>query len=105
MENNFCAKCGAKLQENARFCIKCGNMVYVNPQPEIQHPIYTQPPVNNFQPEYVQPSINNLQPEYFETPTIQQTPVLPPVKTASWWLITSVFFGAFILLTLVCFVI
>ena len=92
MENNFCAKCGAKLEENAKFCIKCGNMVYINPQPVEQY-TYVQPPVTNYQPEYVQP------------PIIQQTPVIPPIKTASWWLTASIFFGAFLVLALVCFVI
>lgn len=60
MENNFCTHCGAKLEEDAKFCTSCGKAI------------------NDF--------------------------VIPPVKTASWWIL-AVILGALLLLSFVCFVI
>lgn len=60
MENKFCTSCGARLEDDAKFCIHCGKAV-----------------------------------EKIE---------IPPVKTGAWW-IMGAFFGAFIILSLICLVI
>lgn len=63
----FCKNCGAQLNDDAKFCTSCGNVVAAEapaPQPEVQtvpqqpaQPVYQQPvqPVQPGQPVYQQP--------------------------------------------------
>ena len=60
----FCKNCGAQLNDDAKFCTSCGNVVAAEvpaPQPEVQtvpqqpvQPVYQQP-VQPVQPVYQQP--------------------------------------------------
>ncbi len=37
MANNFCSRCGSPVEENSRFCTKCGNrLVEIRPQMKIE---------------------------------------------------------------------
>lgn len=62
----FCSQCGAAMEDNAKFCQKCGNPV-APAAPEA--PVYTQP--QYAQPQYAQPQYT--QPQY----TQPQAPVYP----------------------------
>lgn len=49
---NFCNKCGAPLQDGAKFCIRCGNVIGGNAYAQpVQNPAYQQ--MNQMQPRLI----------------------------------------------------
>ena len=68
----FCEKCGAQLQEGAKFCMKCGTPVEENfQQPNPSEQPYQQPVQPDPQP--AQPNPTYLQPRSLVMPGSMQS--------------------------------
>ena len=77
----FCPKCGAQLNEGAKFCRSCGQgLAAEDSQPAVQQQQEIQPPPQEQQPQIIQ-SQQNIQPqEYNFQPQIQQNTPFPVVS-------------------------
>ena len=64
----YCPQCGAKNEDSARFCIKCGrDLAATSPQqPPVQQQQYQQP----YQPAYQAPQYHQPTPQYGAVPHI-----------------------------------
>ncbi len=79
----FCAKCGEKIEDNARFCTSCGTVVDSEPLQAPSQPVISQQPAPPQPPQYAPPPYVRPEPQpqiFYAQPQNAPPSYAPPKK-------------------------